>query len=114
MCDQDVEYSPPSRRKRSTMKNNGSSEREKLRSLSLSLNNEMGGHRLRSRTHVDYTLNSPTEEEFPEKVDSPLKESKDLRRSSTRLSLVSVVETVTIQFLVEPVKLGIKVVESCD
>lgn len=84
MCESDVEYSPSNRR-RTRAKNN--TDREKLKTLLLPPANETGGHRLRSRTHINYAVNTPTEDDCSQRVESPVKETRELRSSSRLLSV---------------------------
>lgn len=87
MCDSDSEYCPPITRKRMPMNRaNSVCEREKPKSLPLSpTGSETGGHRLRSRAHVNYVISTPTDEEYPLRPEG----GKDLRelRSSTRVTV---------------------------
>lgn len=87
MCESDTEYNPVRRRGRPRNNANSVGDREKLKTLPLSPTNETGGHRLRSRTHVNYVIRTPTEDEFPQRTDTPVKESRELRSSSRLLSV---------------------------
>lgn len=85
MCDSDSEYCPPLTRKRMPM-NRANSLYDKPKSLPLSpTGSETGGHRLRSRGHVNYVLNTPTEDDELLKAESHT-EPRELR-SSARLSV---------------------------
>lgn len=88
MCESDTEYIPV-KRPRGRPRNNPNSvaNREKLKTLPLSPTNETGGHRLRSRTHVNYVIRTPTDDDFPQRIDTPVKESRELRSSSRLLSV---------------------------
>lgn len=85
MCDSDADYCPPlTRNKMPATRMNNSCNKEKPSSLPLSpIGVEAGGHRLRSRGHVNYVISTPTEDEYPFKQEE-VKESRELR-SSTRL-----------------------------
>lgn len=87
MCESDAEFSPSKRKRRS--KNNTASmgNREKLKTLLYSPSNETGGHRLRSRTQVNYAINTPTDDELSQRIESPVKETRELRSSSRLLSV---------------------------
>lgn len=85
MCESDAEYSPSKPRTRAR---NNTGDREKLKGLLLSPTGETGGHRLRSRTHINYAVSTPTEDDYSQRSDSPAKETRELR-SSSRLLTVS-------------------------
>lgn len=88
MCESDTEYNPPRRgRKPKNNSNSSMGDREKLKNLLLSSPSETaGGHRLRSRTQVNYVISTPTDDDFSQSS-SPVKETRELRSSSRLLSV---------------------------
>lgn len=86
MCDNDCEYSPPITRNKMPASRYVVSDKQKPKSLPLSPPGiDAGGHRLRSRGHVNYVISTPTDEDEPIKLEEP-KEMRELR-SSARLNV---------------------------
>lgn len=87
MCESDTEYSPPKRGRKPKNISSSVNDKEKLKNLLLSTPTETGGHRLRSRTHINYAISTPTDDDYSHKMDSPVKETRELRSSSRLLSV---------------------------
>lgn len=89
MCDSDPEYNLPKRLRRPKQNTSSFGDGEKLKTLTFTPTNEMGGHRLRSRTQVNYVISTPTEDEFPQTPETPVKDIRELRSSSRLFSVGS-------------------------